>query len=59
MKRNFVTIRQDSIIQSHFKNGDFHLGLIDGISIAGQQLKKYFPFQADDTNELSNEISIG
>lgn len=47
------------VIQSHFKNGDFHLGLIDGISIAGQQLKKYFPFQADDTNELSNEISIG
>ena len=47
------------IMASHFKNGNFKQGLIDGISIAGEQLKKYFPFQEGDTNELSNEISKG
>ncbi|WP_339839594.1 TPM domain-containing protein [uncultured Flavobacterium sp.] len=34
-------------------------GLVKGIKKAGKQLKKYFPYQADDTNELSNEISKG
>lgn len=47
------------IMASHFKNGNFKQGLIDGISKAGEQLKKYFPFQEGDTNELSNEISKG
>ena len=37
----------------------FKQGLIDGITQAGEQLKTYFPWQADDTNELSNEISKG
>ncbi|MEY3498644.1 MAG: hypothetical protein RL308_313 [Bacteroidota bacterium] len=44
---------------SHFKNGDFKQGLIDGIQKAGEQLKNYFPWQEGDTNELSNEISKG
>lgn len=48
-----------NIIIQHFKAGNFKQGLIDGIVEAGQQLKKYFPFEDDDTNELSNEISIG
>ena len=47
------------IMASHFKNGNFKQGLIDGITKAGDQLKKYFPFQDGDTNELSNEISKG
>jgi uncharacterized membrane protein len=47
------------IMASHFKNGNFKQGLIDGITKAGNQLKKYFPFQDGDTNELSNEISKG
>jgi uncharacterized membrane protein len=34
-------------------------GLIDGITRAGEQLQKYFPWQEGDTNELSNEISRG
>jgi uncharacterized membrane protein len=37
----------------------FKQGLIDGITQAGEQLKTYFPWQSDDTNELSNEISKG
>lgn len=47
------------IMKNHFKNGNFKQGLIDGILIAGEQLKKYFPWQDGDTNELSNEISKG
>ncbi|WP_162127260.1 TPM domain-containing protein [Flavobacterium phycosphaerae] len=47
------------IMVSHFKNGNFKHGLIDGILKAGEQLKTHFPYQSDDTNELSNEISKG
>jgi uncharacterized membrane protein len=46
-------------ISTHFRNGNFKQGLVDGITMAGEQLKKYFPYQEDDTNELSNEISKG
>ena len=48
-----------NIMSNHFKKSDFKQGLIDGILSAGQQLKKHFPYQQDDTNELSNEISKG
>ena len=44
---------------TQFKSGNFKQGLIDGIIKAGEQLKKYFPYQDGDTNELSNEISKG
>ena len=47
------------IMAAQFKKGDFKQGLIDGIAQAGEQLKNYFPWQTDDTNELSNEISKG
>lgn len=47
------------IMAAAFKNGNFKQGLIDGITRAGEQLQKYFPFQEGDTNELSNEISKG
>lgn len=47
------------LMVSHFKNGNFKQGLIDGILRAGEELKKYFPWSEDDTNELSNEISKG
>ncbi len=42
-----------------FKTGEFTDGLIRGIELSGQQLKQYFPTQADDVNELSDEISYG
>ncbi|MRX40961.1 TPM domain-containing protein [Flavobacterium sp. LC2016-23] len=47
------------IMAAQFKSGNFKQGIVDGILSAGAQLKKYFPWSADDTNELSNEISKG
>jgi len=47
------------IMLDHFKNGKNKQALVDGIHNAGEQLKKYFPFESDDTDELSNEISKG
>ena len=47
------------VMQNHFQSGNFKQGLIDGILKAGEQLQKYFPHADDDTDELSNEISIG
>ncbi len=47
------------VMLNQFKKGDFKQGLIDGILLAGKELKTYFPWQEDDTNELSNEISKG
>ena len=55
---NFWNCTKD-VMQNHFKNGNFRQGLIDGILNAGEQLQKYFPYADDDTDELSNEISIG
>jgi uncharacterized membrane protein len=45
------------IVIAHFKNGNFKTGLVEGILSAGNQLKAYFPYQSDDEDELSNEIS--
>jgi len=55
---DFWETTKDKII-TQFKNKNYKQGLIDGILEAGQQLKQYFPYQSDDTNELDNEISKG
>lgn len=46
-------------MQKHFAEGKFSEGLIEGIAKAGEALKKYFPFEAGDTNELPDEITLG
>lgn len=46
------------LMVSHFKKGEFTDGLSKGIVMAGEQLKSAFPYQSDDTNELSNEITF-
>jgi len=43
----------------NFKEGKFTEGLAGGIQLAGEQLKAHFPYQSDDVNELSDEISFG
>ncbi len=43
----------------HFSKGEFALGIIGGIEKTGEQLKTFFPWQTDDVNELSDEISYG
>ena len=47
------------VMAAQFKNGDFKQGLIDGILKAGHQLSTHFPWEENNTNELSNEISKG
>jgi len=53
---NFWDTTRD-VIETHFKNGRFKQGLIDGILKAGKELEDHFPWNHGDANELSNEIS--
>ena len=46
-------------MQKHFAEGKFSDGLIRGITPSGEALKKYFPFETGDKNELPDEISLG
>jgi uncharacterized membrane protein len=48
-----------SVIQKHFKSGNYKQGLVEGVLLAGQQLKTHFPISKNDENELSNTISKG
>jgi uncharacterized membrane protein len=47
------------IITNHFQEKKFAEGLVKAIELAGEQLKKHFPYQQNDSNELSNDISFG
>ena len=55
---NFWDAEKELVI-SYFKKGDFSTGLELAILEVGKNLKKYFPYQSDDLNELSDEISKG
>jgi len=46
-------------VSKEFSQNHFAEGLIKGIQMAGEKLKAFFPYQADDTNELSDDISFG
>jgi len=46
------------VLQEHFRNGKFTEGLVEGIHLAGKQLKHHFPHKKDDVNELPDEISF-
>lgn len=46
-------------IEIQFKNGHFKNGIIEGVLMAGEQLKQFFPYTNNDKNELDNEISKG
>ena len=42
-----------------FSQGNFVEGLCVGLIKSGEKLKHYFPYQKNDVDELSNEISYG
>tara|TARA_B110001454_G_scaffold216631_1_gene240259 strand:+ start:518 stop:955 length:438 start_codon:yes stop_codon:yes gene_type:complete len=56
--KGFWTATKD-VMQNHFKQGNFKQGIVDGILKAGEELQEHFPWQIDDEDELSNEISKG
>ncbi|MBI1807329.1 MAG: TPM domain-containing protein [Ignavibacteria bacterium] len=43
-------------MSSHFKGGKFSEGIADAISAVGAILKKYFPLEADDRDQLPNDV---
>jgi uncharacterized membrane protein len=50
-------IKEDAI--RLFKESRFKDGLTSAISETGEHLKKHFPYQKNDVNELPDEISFG
>ena len=55
---NFWNNVRDTM-RAHFKKNEFAEGLSQGIQLAGEQLKTFFPRQENDINELSDDISFG
>jgi len=47
-----------SEMETKFSSGKFAEGLSEAIRKAGEKLKEHFPYQQDDVNELSDEISF-
>ncbi len=45
------------VMQAHFRKGEFRAGIEAGVRSAGRELKAHFPWNPDDTNQLSNEIT--
>jgi uncharacterized membrane protein len=48
-----------NLLLNHFREERFTEGLIEGITLVGNKLKSHFPYQTDDVNELSDDISFG
>lgn len=48
-----------NVVLDYFKENKYAEGLAKGIRMAGEALQEKFPYQSDDVNELSNEISFG
>jgi uncharacterized membrane protein len=55
---NFWDEIKDTVL-GYFKEGKYADGLAKGIRMAGEALKEHFPYQTDDVNELSDDISFG
>jgi len=45
------------LMAGHFREDEFAEGLSQGILKVGEKLAQFFPYQADDVNELPDEIS--
>jgi uncharacterized membrane protein len=55
---DFWECTKEAVINK-LKEGLYTEGLSDGIIRAGERLKEHFPYQSNDVNELSDEISFG
>lgn len=55
---NYWENTKNQLIES-FKKEDYVKGLVQAITDVGEKLKSYFPYQEDDLNELTNELSQG
>ena len=58
VEEGFWDITKEKMLK-HFKSGDLTQGLVEGVLCAGERLKEHFPYQKDDKNELSDDISFG
>ena len=58
VSEDFWESTKEMVLQ-HFREGKFTEGLVAGINHTGHLLKKHFPYQKGDVNELSDEISFG
>ncbi len=45
-------------MQMEFAQNNFLAGITHAIYQSGEQLKQFFPYQSDDVNEVSDEISF-
>ena len=43
-------------MKAHFLSGNMADGIIAGVSLAGEKLALFFPYQGGDVNELPNDI---
>ncbi len=55
---NFWDEINETVI-GYFQKEEYANGLSKGIKMAGQALQEHFPYQKDDINELSDDISFG
>jgi uncharacterized membrane protein len=46
-------------MKKYFQAGDYESGLQDAALLIGDKLREFFPYQKDDINELSDDISYG
>ncbi len=54
---NDFWVKSADTLNSYFKNKLFVEGIKETILFCGVALKQYFPYQSNDANELSNEIT--
>ncbi len=47
------------IVTGHARQGDLVAGLVEAIHELGRILKKYYPYQDGDVDELDNAVSYG
>ena len=51
--------KEQQLVTQFFAKKEFENGLTEGILKVGEKLKEFFPYQSNDSNELSDEISKG